>query len=105
MAKATPLPNSVNFPRHHQVCDHCGKPASWHLCEAVRRERDTAAGTFRYQICIACSGKIEALDQTQRDFLYTKAIVRHAAYYSTAYGRFVAGWFGVSPVRLGRVAP
>ena len=105
MAKTTEIPSSVNFPRHHQVCDHCGKPASWHLNEAVRGQRETAAGSFRYQICLACSTAIEDMPPEERDIAYTISLVRHATYYGPAFGRFVASWFGVRPVRLGRVAP
>ena len=105
MGKTTVTPLSVNFPRHHQVCDHCGKPASWHLSEAARRERQTAAGTFPYQTCNACVDKIEGMARGRREAAYTRAIVRHAAHYSADYGRFVASWLGVSLPRLGRVAP
>lgn len=104
MGKTTEMPLSVNFPRHHQLCDHCGKPASWHLSEAARRERQTAAGTFPYQICTACIDKIEGMARSRREAAYTRAIVRHAMHYSVDYGRFVAGWFGVNAARLGGAA-
>lgn len=104
MAKATLIPNSVNFPRFHEVCDHCGKPASYHARQARRSTRETCLGGFNYQICLPCITKIDAMPEEEQRDVYNKAIVRHALYYSPQYGEFVAGWLGVETIGEGRAA-
>jgi hypothetical protein len=101
MQQATGQALSVNFPAHHGVCDCCQRVASWHRREAIRGERATPAGTFRYQICFECLEEIEALPEEQREACYLFALVRHARTYSEAFGQFLAGWFGVE---LGQAA-
>ncbi len=95
MGKATLIPNSVNFPKYHQVCDCCGEPASFQAMQATRGTRETCLGGFNYQICLACISEIDAMSEEEKEVAIDKAIVRHALYYSAQYGEFVANWLGV----------
>lgn len=86
-----------------QVCDCCQRAASWHRREAIRGERATPAGTFRYQICFKCVDDIEALPE-QREACYLFVLVRHARNYSEAFGDFLSAWFGVECPKARRAA-
>lgn len=99
MTESTATPLSANFPRFHAICDCCGAPANWGTRQAVRGEFATAAGAFKYQICIACDRAMDELSEADSLAARLDAAVRHAEFYSQAYGEFVAAWFGLLPIQ------
>lgn len=94
MAKTTRSALAVNFPRCHGYCDHCGQGLSYEH-GYVRRSRETAAGTFRFDFCRTCEGSIASKRKEQREKAYMRAMARHATRYSHGFGCFVAQWFGL----------
>ena len=84
-----------SFQRYHQHCDNCGTEANWALGHAVRGEYETAAGGFQYQLCKKCIAAFDKKAKPARQRAMYRALVRHAAYYSPDFGKFVAAWYGV----------
>lgn len=84
-----------SFPKYHQHCDSCGAEDNWATGNSVRGETETAAGSFKYQLCPNCAAAFDKKAKPARKRAIHRAQVRHAAHYSPEFGAFVAAWYGV----------
>lgn len=95
------LPLRAYFHSHHQTCDRCDVEVDYghgprHKCQT---HRETAAGMFSYVLCAECSDLVKKKRKSVRENAYRRAMVRHAAKYSTNYAKFIASWYGMRPLR------